>query len=427
MSNLAQNDLSRRAYWAGDEPIANVLMAQTLANPGLVSLAAGFIDHETLPAETTRMAMDAIWSDPRRARAALQYGTTVGHPPLRRLLLDRMLQADGRTAAEMNVSIDQVVVTAGSNELLYLVGDTILDPGDIVLCGAPSYFVYLGTLANLGARAVGVDADDDGLVPEAVEDAIARLRGDGELERLKAIYVTSYYDNPTGATVPASRRAALVEIAKRHSGRGRIRVIEDTAYRELRYSGDDVPSVRSFDPEGDTVVTVGSFSKSFSPGVRVGWGVLPRDLVGPVLSQKGNIDFGSPNFSQYLMCTVLEMSLFDAHVRKVRAGYRSKLAAILEAADEHLGAIDGVRWVRPGGGLYVWLELPDGIDTGLSGPLFPRAVEEGVLYVPGEYCYPPEGRAVPKNMIRLSFGVPRSDEIRRGMESLARAIQKVIG
>ncbi len=425
MTRPHKDGLSRRAGWAGGEPIANVLMARTLAQPELVSLAAGFVDPETLPVEPTRRAFEAIWSDPARARAALQYGTTIGHLPLREAVLDRMLQADEKTESELNVSVEQVVVTAGSNQLLYLVSDTLLDPGDIVICGAPSYFVYQGTLTNLGVRTVGVEIDNHGLIPEAIEKTLARLERDGELGRVKAIYATTYYDNPSGVSVPAGRRAAMIELAKRWSRENKIYLIEDAAYRELRYYGDDTASLRSFDPEGETVIHAGTFSKSFSPGIRVGWGVLPPRLVKPVLAMKGNIDFGSPHMNQTLMATVLEMGLFDPHVERLRDSYRTKLDATLGAADELLAPIDGVQWVRPTGGLYVWLRLPETIDTGLSGSLFGRAVDEGVLYVPGEYCYPETPRPS-TNMIRLSFGIQSCESIYRGIEALARAIRGVL-
>lgn len=418
--------LSRRAQWAGGEPIANVLMAKTLAHPELVSLAAGFVDHDTLPVEPTGQALERIWSDPRTARTALQYGTTIGYPPLRKALLDRLLGADGRSSADMHLSVDQVVVTAGSNQLLYLVGDVLLDPGDVVICGAPSYFVILGTLGNLGARTVGVEIDEHGLMPDAIEDELARLEAAGELGRVKLIYVCTYFDNPSSVTVPAERRAALVRTAQRWSRQTKIFVIEDTAYRELRYYGDDIPSLRSFDPEGDTVIQVGSFSKSFSPGVRVGWGMLPAGLLEAVLSAKGNLDFGSPNFNQLLMATVLELGLFDPHVEKLRVTYRRKIDAILEAADEFLAPIGGIRWVRPTGGHYVWLRLPEAIDTGVAGRLFDLAAAEGVLYVPGEFCYPREGRPAPKNMLRLSFAFPSCESIRKGVEALGRAIRQVM-
>ena len=418
--------LSRRAHWAGGQPIASILMAKTLAHPEIVSLAAGFVDNATLPAEPTRIAIEAIWSDPELARAALQYSSTIGYPPLRAALLDRMLRADGCTAEELKLSPGQVVITAGSNQLLYLVGDVLLDPGDVVLCGAPTYFVYLGTLANLGARAVGVPTDSEGLIPEALDEQLGRFQSAGQLHRVKAVYVTSYYDNPTGVTIPAARRAALVDLVRRWSRTHKIYLIEDTAYRELRYWGDDVPSMRSMDPEGDTVVVAGSFSKAYSPGIRIGWGILPPALVEPVLGAKGNLDFGSPNFNQVLMATVLEMGLFDAHVETLRACYRGKIEAVLDAAEQFLRPIGGIDWVGPTGGLYLWPRLPETVDTGVASPLFDRAVEEGVLYVPGAVCYPSEGCTVPANRLRLSFGIPSCEEIRRGVEALARTIRQVL-
>jgi 2-aminoadipate transaminase len=419
-------NFSQRARWAGGQPIASILMAKALAHPEIVSLAAGFVDHETLPVEPTRMAMEAVWAGPERARAALQYGGTSGYPPLREALLERMLRADACTAEELNLSPGQVVMTPGSNQFLYLLGEVLLNPGDVVLCGAPTYFVYLGTLTNLGARAVGVQTDSEGLIPEALEEQLARFQSDGQLHRVKAVYVTSYHDNPTGVTTPAGRRAALVDLVRRWSHTHQVYLIEDTAYRELRYYGDDVPSMRSMDPEGDTVVVAGSFSKSYSPGIRVGWGILPPALVEPVLATKGNLDFGSPNFNQVLMTTVLQKGLFDPHVETLRACYRAKIDAVLEAAEQFLRPIGGLDWVRPRGGLYLWVRLPEGVDTGVSGPLFDRAANEGVLYVPGAVCYPAEGGAVPDNMLRLSFGIPSCAAIRRGVEALARAIRQVL-
>ena len=152
---------------------------------------------------------------------------------------------------------------------------------------------------------------------------------------------------------------------------------------------------------------------------------LPTALVGPVCDVKGNLDFGSPNFNQHLMARVLSSGRFPAHVESVREGYRVKLAAMLEAADEFLGPLADVRWRRPTGGLYVWVELPERIETGPSGALFDAALREGVLYVPGEYAYPQEGQPVRKNAMRLSFGVQSPEQIRLGMQKLATAIAEV--
>ncbi|WP_460167581.1 aminotransferase-like domain-containing protein [Thermostilla marina] len=414
--------LSRRAAWAGGEPIANILMAKALANPEIVSLAAGFVDQQSLPVEPTQKALDRLFSHRASALAALQYGTTIGYPPLREVIAARMAEADGTRPIDPN----RIVVTAGSNQLLYLVADSILDPGDIVLCGAPTYFVFLGTLQNLGARAVGVACDDEGIIPEAVEAQLADLAARGESSRVKAIYVTTYFDNPSGSTVPADRRAALVEIAKRYSKEHTIYVLEDMAYRELRYYGDDVPSLYSFDEQRTHVVAAGTFSKSFSPGIRVGWGVLPDALMEPVLSLKGNLDFGSPNWNQTLMHLVVAEGWFDEHLKTLRATYRTKIDTMLEAVERHIASVAPVHSIRPTGGLYVWLTLPEGVDTGVDSPLFKAAVEEGVLYVPGGYCYPAEGCPAARNTLRLTIGMPDCEAIERGTAALGRALQRVL-
>ena len=417
--------LSQRARRAEGQPISE-LMSQALANPHLISLAAGFVDQATLPVEETAEALEAILSDPEAARRALQYGTTVGDAPLRDAILARHRAADGNPASEENMTIDHVVMTAGSNQLLCLLTDSLTDPGDIVLCASPSYFVYLGAVANIGARAVGVATDEDGLIPAALEESLSRYEAAGELQRIKAIYVCTYYDNPGGVTTSVERRAEIVEIAKRWSKLGKIYVIEDAAYRELRYSGDDLPSMRSFDSDGDTVVVAGTFSKSYSPGIRVGWGIVPPQLVQPMLNQKGNLDFGSPNFAQRLMHEVLARGLFEKHVERLRDSYQTKCTAMLAAADDFLAPIGDVHWVRPTGGLYVWLTLPPHVDTGTAGRLFELATQRGVLYVPGQYCFPSEGQPVENNHIRLSFGVQSPENIRRGVEALGDAIGEVV-
>ncbi|MEX2141143.1 MAG: PLP-dependent aminotransferase family protein [Pirellulales bacterium] len=418
-----RDPLSQRAHWSAGQPIS-YLMHLALQRPQLISLAAGFVDQHSLPAEATIQAIDALMSDPAAAGSALQYGTTHGFMPLRETILRRLLEMDG--VGGSRPALDQVVLTAGSNELLHLVADTILDPGDIVLAGAPNYFVFLGMLGNLGARCIALATDEHGLVPAALDAALQRLHSKGELNRVKAVYITSYFDNPTSVSVAAQRRPQIVSIVKRHSAEGTIFILEDTAYRELRYAGDDVPSLRAYDDEGDTVVCTGTFSKSFSPGIRIGWGVLPRALVDPVLAGKGNINFGSPNFNQHLLAKVFELGLYEPHVEKLRETYRQKLAAMLAAADEHLAPIAGVRYRRPNGGLYVWLELPEHVDTGTEGELFRQALDAGVIYVPGRYCYPAEGVRPQDNRIRLSFGVQSAANIRRGVEALAGAIRAVV-
>src|SRR5262249_51601099 len=275
----------------------------------------------------------------------------------------------------------------------------------VVLVAAPTYFAYLGTLNGLGARSIPVAADADGMRSDALEAEMEKLARAGELPRVKMIYVVSYYENPTGISLSAERRKAVVQIARRWSRAQQIFVLEDAAYRELRYDGPDLPSVWSFDGDRDTVILAQTFSKSFSPGLRVGYGVVPRELVAPLCDRKGNEDFGSANMNQHLLASVFERGLYASHVRQLRETYRGKRDCMLAAAERHFGGIDGVGWVHPHGGLYVWMTLPAEIDTGFDSRLFRQATrEEGVMYVPGEICYagPPELRL--RSQMRLSYG-----------------------
>ena len=418
--------LSNRAVWAAGQPIS-ALMSQALAHPELISLAAGFVDGSTLPVESTRVGLERLLSSPSTARAALQYGTTPGEPRLRDLVLQRFLQQDGIDSRQDSLSIDEVVITAGSNQLIHLVLESLLDPGDIVLCAAPTYLVFLGLMRHLGARAIGVPADSLGMIPAALEDRFEQLKRDGEQKRVKAIYLVPYADNPSGITMPLERSAEILAISRKWSTQEPpIQIIADLAYRDLRYSGEDIPSIRTLDDRGDQVVLTGTFSKSFSPGIRVGWGLLPKHLVRPVCDQKGNIDFGSPNLNQHLMVEILEQGFLEPHLAEICQHYRVKLQAMLEAADRWFADFSNVTWCQPSGGLYVWMQVPETIDTGPQSRLFEAASQEGVLYVAGGYCYPLEGEPVHANTMRLSFGVQSPEKISQGMEALSRALKSVI-
>jgi 2-aminoadipate transaminase len=419
--NRASSPLSARARLAADSPISE-LMHTALTRPELISLAAGFVDQASLPVEAARTAALALFDDPELARAALQYGTTAGNRELRERLLTRVRAADGGEGSIVTAAaVEQVVLAAGSNQILYLVANALLDPGDIVLCDAPSYFVFTGLVRMLGARCVGVRADAGGLCLDALEEQLERCARAGTLDRVKAIYVVSYFDNPRALCLEPARRARVVELARRYSTRQQIYVIEDAAYRELAFKGEPAASVWSSDAAGDCVLYAGTFSKSFAPGVRVGFGILPRALVQPVLDLKGNLDFGAPNLNQCLLLRALQLGLYEPHAAQLRAIYARKAAVMCEALDRAIVRRGLGRYERPAGGLYVWLELPDGIDTGPRGQLLARALEEGVLYVPGTYFFP-EQLGAPENCMRLSFGVQSDERIVTGIEKLARAV-----
>jgi 2-aminoadipate transaminase len=420
--------LSLRAGRLADSPIS-YLMTKALAHPELVSLAAGFVDLHSLPVDATRTAALELFADPTAARTTLQYNATSGDPALRLQVLERVLAQDaaalggGRLGrAPGSVSLDRVVLTAGSNQLLFLVCEALLDPGDIVLCDSPTYFVFTGMLRGMGARAIGIESDSGGMRADALDAELARLDAAGELPRVKAIYAMSYFDNPRSVTLAQQRRSEIVRIARARARTAPIYLIEDAAYRELRFSGDDLPSLFSEPESDDCVIYAGTFSKSFSPGVRVGFGILPPALVAPVLALKGNLDFGSPNLNQRLVSEVLRLGLYEPHVAMLREMYARKRDAMCAALTRELGG--AATYVRPEGGLYVWLQLAADIDTGPNGPLFACALEEGMLFVPGEYCFPDPARES-RSCMRLSFGVQTEERIATGIACLARAIARV--
>ena len=415
--------LSRLSQRTVEAPIS-YLMREALNRPELISLAAGFVDQGSLPVEKTSRAVAGLLESPERGYATLQYSSTMGDSTVRDILLKRLVQADGLVGDSK--SVEQVIITAGSNELLYQLGLVLLDPDDVVLCAAPTYFVFLGALQGIGARAHGLPVDENGIIADALEACLKKTIEKGDAQRVKALYLTTYFDNPSSITTSRKRREEIFEIISRHNRQHPwVYIIEDAAYRDLRYFGEDIPSLSSLDIENSTVIYTSSFSKSFSPGLRVGWGVLPKDLVAPLSHHQGNMNFGAPHFSQQVIRQVIETGDFDLHLSKLRLTYRAKLETMVSAAEKYFENIAEVSWLPAAGGLYIWLRLR-GIDTGPDGPLFPRALDKGVLYVPGCYCYPVEGCPQAHDHIRLSFGVQPPERIEHGMQLLADAIRETL-
>jgi len=395
-----------------------------LANPSLISLAAGFVDQATLPVEPTAKDVAILASSQAEARRALQYGTTAGDDGLRSKLLGLIEANEGVAPGTYATFLPRVVVTTGSQQLLYLVAEALLDPGDIVLVESPTYFVFLGLLESRGARVIGIETDEHGMRLDVLNDTLTHLEAEGQLGKVKLIYTVSEHSNPSGISLGADRRGELVTLAKRWSDESghRIFILEDSAYRGLTYDGAEPPSVWRHDVDGETVILARTFSKTFSPGLKTGYGVLPSALVEPVLRLKGNHDFGSSNFNQVVLSRLIEDGSYHAQIDVLVDRYRGKRDVMLGALDKYFGPIEGVSWTRPSGGLYVWLTLPEGLDTGLAGPFFQRCVEEGVMYVPGVYAFANEPGAPPRNQARLCFGVPEKDALVEGIKRLSTAL-----
>ncbi len=400
------------------------LMQQAVENAGCISLAAGLVDEDSLPVKIVREAVAELLADADSGRKLLQYGITPGPEALRRVFRSNLARIEERSDDLNDLPLSQLVLTTGSQQLLSLVTQALFNPGDICLVAAPTYFVYIGVLQAAGAEIIPITADADGMRPDSLAAAFEQISAAGKLDRVRLVYVVSDFDNPSGVSVSADRRPELLKIVQQYSTERRIFLLEDCAYRELRYDGDPIPSIWSLDKTRETVILAQTFSKSFSPGIRVGMGVLPTCLIKAVTDLKGNEDFGSAHLNQHIVARSIQTGEYAEHVRTVCESYRRKRNAMVATVETEFAGLPGVSWFTPQGGMYVWMRLPDHIHTGFTSELFQRATQvDKVMYVPGELCYPADWSNRPRCEMRLSFGVQNVAGIESGIRRLASAVR----
>lgn len=402
-------------------------MEVALARPHLISLAAGFTDSESLPVRDARTLLNELLRSSKSGRAALQYGTTAGDPELRRLTARRVCAADGAPAKSRAYDPQRLIITSGSQQLLYMVTEALCDPGDIVLVEDPTYFVYLGILQSHGLNARGVRMERDGLDLGHLESVLAALRRSGELRRVKLLYLVSYFQNPTGATTSLAKKRATLALLKHYERAAGhpIYLFEDAAYRELRFAGGDEPSALVSPGAAERVIYGGTYSKPFATGARVGFGLLPADLHRVVMRIKGNHDFGTSNLLQQLLARALASGRYAAHLEVLRRRYARKATVMQTALRKHFPA--AAEWWTPEGGLYFWARLPRGIRSGVRSRLFQSALRHGVLYVPGALCYADDPtRRKPDHELRISFGSASETDLRAGMARLGTVLRELV-
>lgn len=402
-------------------------MATALVRPQLISLAAGFTDNASLPVKDVRCLLKEILSSPKTGQAALQYGTTVGDAALRELTARRLRSLDGGASTGRAYSPDRMMITNGSQQMLYMVTEALCDPGDIVLVEDPSYFVYLGILQSHGVQARGVRMEKDGLDLESLEAVLKALKRSGELHRVKLLYLITYYQNPTGITTSFAKKAGalkLLEQYERAAGHP-LYLIEDAAYRELRFQGEAVKSALTIRGYQDRVIYSGTYSKPFATGARVGFGLVPEPVLSTVLRIKGNHDFGSSNLLQQLLARALSSGRYERHLTELRKRYASKAQVMRNALTDHFPP-EG-EWWEPNGGLYFWARLPQRLNSGPKSRFFQKALASGVLYVPGELCYADDPtRSKPNHEMRLSFGGATETNVRTGIARLGLVTRQLL-
>lgn len=408
-------------------PPISWLMSVALARPHLISLAAGFTDNESLPVKEARALLNDILRSPRSGQAALQYGTTLGDPALRRLTADHLQRLDGLSGNLKAYSPKRMIITSGSQQLLYMVTEALCDAGDIVLVEDPTYFVYAGILQSHGVQARGVRLERDGIDLAHLKSVLDRLKRKGELRRVKLLYLVSYYQNPTGVTTSFAKKRAILSLLKKYeaSARNPIYLLEDAAYRELRFTGEDVKSALAVKGMSGRVILAGTYSKPFATGARVGFGFLPEPVFTAVTRIKGNHDFGTSNLLQQLLARALASGCYDKHLETLRRRYAQKARVMRHALEKHFP--EDVEWWEAEGGLYFWARLPRGLSTGANSKLFKSALAHDVLYVPGELCYADDPtRRKPNHEMRLSFGGASEGNIRTGIARLGAVLKTML-
>ncbi len=408
-------------------PPISWLMEIALAKPDLISLAAGFTDGESLPTEDARVLLDEILRSPKSGQAALQYGTTAGDPVLRQLTAERVRTEDDAPTTSRVHAPERMIITSGSQQLLYMVSEALCDPGDIVLVEDPTYFVYLGILQSHGIAARGIPMDRDGLDLAHLEAVLAALKRSGELKRVKLLYLVTHFQNPTGATTSfAKKRAALKLLRQYERAAGHpIYLVEDAAYRELRFTGDDVPSALTLPGAAERVIYGGTYSKPFATGVRVGFGLMPAAVHRVVMRIKGNHDFGTSNLLQQLLARALASGRYEQHLEVLRRRYAHKAAVMLKALETHFP--ERATWWTPQGGLYFWAQLPRSVKSSQNSKLFQSALKHGVLYVPGVLCYANDPtRRKPDHEMRLSFGGACEEKLQAGIARLGATLHELL-
>ena len=368
------------------------------AQPDIISFAGGLPAPELFPVEEiAKVSHDLV---EKEGRQLLQYATTEGRPTLRAKIAKRM-----KDKYHTEVDPDDILITTGSQQCLDFAGKLFLDPGDVVLCESPSYLGALNAFNAYEPNFVEVPTDDGGLIPEELDKILETT------PNCKFIYVIPDFQNPTGRTWSMERRKAFMEVVNKHN----LPVLEDNPYGELRYEGEILPSLKSLDTKG-LVMFLGTFSKIFCPGLRLGWVAAEHSVVEEFVKIKQSADLHTSNFDQGVADAYMDNYDLDAHVEEIKALYRKRRDLIVKTMEEEFPA--GVEFTRPQGGLFLWVTLPEGVS---AKTVFHKCIEMKVAAVIGDAFYPNDKT---DRSLRVNYSNMTEDRIVEGVKRMAKAIKE---
>ncbi|MBR4067777.1 MAG: PLP-dependent aminotransferase family protein [Clostridia bacterium] len=369
---------------------------KVLGKPGMISFAGGNPSLAALPDEAcAAIAQEVLAADGKRI---LQYGATEGYPPFVESLSAYIEKQYG-----FDLELNGVLPTTGSTSCMDLMLKAFINPGDAVLVESPTFLGNMQTLNLYQANLIPVESDEGGVMLEQLEEAIQK-------HHPKLFYIIPSFQNPSGRTLAADRRKAIYDLAVKYG----FIIMEDDPYRDLRYTGEHLPTIKSYDTTGH-VVYMGSFSKIISPGLRVGFLVAQKDILRKCTIGKQGTDLHTPNLNQAIVDQFLRKGMLEPHITAIIPGYKEKMELMLE---ELKSFPEGTKYFVPEGGLFIWVEMPE---TFNATEAFADTVEAGVAYVPGTHFYPYGGH---HNTLRLNFSNSTPEQIREGMAKLRRLFEE---
>jgi len=371
--------------------------------PDVISFAGGLPAAEVFPVDLIKKAVNVVLET--NSDVALQYGTTEGYTPLRKVI------KKSNEKYNINFDIDNIMITAGGQQALDLIGKVFINPGDKVLVEAPTYLGALQAWNTYGAEYVCIPNDEHGMMVDQLEKLLS--------SDIKLIYALPNFQNPTGVTLSFERRKILIELAEKYN----VPIIEDDPYGRLRYEGEHLPPLYSISGQNNNeyngnVIYMSSFSKILSPGFRLAWMIAPKDVISKLVQAKQGTDLHTGTFSQVVAYEVCKDDFLNEHIKNVCRVYNDRRNVMLDTLCEHMP--DRVSWSHPEGGLFLWVKLPDEMDT---EAIFPAAVDEKVAYVPGSAFFA-DGSG--HNAMRLNFSYAQPEQINEGINRLSKVIKKYI-
>ncbi|NLY66453.1 MAG: PLP-dependent aminotransferase family protein [Tissierellia bacterium] len=375
-------------------------MLKLTQKPEVISFAGGLPAPELFPVEEMKLVLAKVMDE--YGTVALQYGPTEGFEPLREKILDRMakLKVD-------DLTIDNILITSGSQQGLDFMAKAFINPGDIILCESPTYLGAINAFRAYEPRFIEVETDDDGMILEDLEE---KLR---ENDNVKFIYVIPDFQNPSGRTMSIERRKGLVDIANKYN----VAVVEDNPYGELRFEGEIYPAIKHYDTEG-RVIFLGTFSKIFSPGLRVGWIAADEEVLRKFILIKQGADLQSPTINQIAVAKFLDHYDIEAYIDRIKKVYKRRKDLMLNTIREEFP--EGIKVTDPDGGLFTWLVLPPHIN---ARELSIKALEKNVAYVPGGSFFPNGGN---ENTLRVNYSNMEEERIVEGVRRLAQVFKEAL-